>query len=162
MSWRHAEKCDSRSTATRHLPRHSYTHTQWIHLLKTLLSKFHLVQVKLQAARHKYTVLTPGGWTSGLCGCVEHQDENDEIFRKEQEKQLQKPTEKDQRRGQYFRFNVEFEGREPRLDDPTRMQELKDIAGQNVNHSSSKQLDHLARCVIAELFYFELEGVPRK
>jgi hypothetical protein len=64
------------------------------------------------------------------------------------------------RRGGYFRFNVEFSGREPRLDDPSKMPEMKILAQEVILHS--KQLDQLARCIIAELFVFELENVPRK
>jgi len=64
------------------------------------------------------------------------------------------------RRRQFFRFNVEFVGREPRLDDLSKISEMKNFAQDVVHHS--KQLDHLARCMIAELFLFELESVPRK
>lgn len=66
------------------------------------------------------------------------------------------------RQGQYFRLNVEFRGQEPRLDDPTKMPEMKLLAHELILHS--KQLDRLARCIVAELFIFELEleTIPRK
>lgn len=61
---------------------------------------------------------------------------------------------------QYFRFNVEFNGPEPALDDTTKMQELKVAARSAIQ--GSKELARLARCVIAELFVFELECQPLK
>ncbi|KFY02563.1 hypothetical protein O988_02062 [Pseudogymnoascus sp. VKM F-3808] len=69
-----------------------------------------------------------------------------------------------QRRGgrnnKYFRFDVEFDGPEPQLDDTSRMQELKAAARSAME--GSKQLDRLARCIIAELFFFELDSLPVK
>ena len=59
---------------------------------------------------------------------------------------------------QYFRFDIEFNGPEPALDDTTKMQELKAAARSAIQ--GSKELDRLARCVVAELFVFELEGKP--
>jgi hypothetical protein len=64
------------------------------------------------------------------------------------------------RKEQYFRFDMEFDGPEPALDDTTKMQELKAAARSAVQ--GSKELDRLARCVVAELFVFELEGKPLK
>ncbi|TGO90888.1 hypothetical protein BPOR_0047g00110 [Botrytis porri] len=63
-------------------------------------------------------------------------------------------------REQYFRFDIEFDHPEPELDDTTRIQEVKEHARSTI--CESKELDHLARCVIAELFLFELNDVPRK
>jgi hypothetical protein len=69
---------------------------------------------------------------------------------------------KKSKRGDYFRFNVEFSGREPRLDDPSKMAEMKMLAREAMLYS--KQLDCLVHCIIAELFVFELEleCIPRK
>jgi len=55
----------------------------------------------------------------------------------------------------YFRFNVEFDGREPSLDDTTKMQQLRDYARWAI--SESLEEDRLVRCVFAECFMFELE-----
>ena len=66
------------------------------------------------------------------------------------------------RRGEYFRFNFDFRGRAPRLDDSSKIPEMKIHAREAILHS--KQLDRLAHCIIAELFVFELEleSIPRK
>lgn len=61
---------------------------------------------------------------------------------------------------QYFRFDIEFQGAEPGLADTTKMQELKAAARAAIY--GSKELDRLARCVVAELFIFELESEPWK
>ncbi|EDN92146.1 hypothetical protein SS1G_08008 [Sclerotinia sclerotiorum 1980 UF-70] len=63
-------------------------------------------------------------------------------------------------REQYFRFDIEFDHPEPELDDTTRMQEVKERARSAIYES--KELDHLARCVVAELFLFELDSIPKK
>ncbi|CCD42661.1 similar to patatin-like phospholipase [Botrytis cinerea T4] len=63
-------------------------------------------------------------------------------------------------REQYFRFDIEFDHPEPELDDTTRMQEVKERARSAI--CGSKDIDQLARCVIAELFLFELDSVPKK
>jgi hypothetical protein len=64
------------------------------------------------------------------------------------------------RREQYFRFDVEFNGPEPELDDTTKLEELKDIARAAI--ASSKELDRLARCIVSELFIFELVDKPQR
>ncbi|RDL30200.1 uncharacterized protein BP5553_10478 [Venustampulla echinocandica] len=56
---------------------------------------------------------------------------------------------------QYFRFDIEFDGPEPALDDTTKIQELKAAARSAIH--GSEELDRLARCVVAELFVFELD-----
>lgn len=63
-------------------------------------------------------------------------------------------------REQYFRFDIEFDHPEPELDDTTRMQEVKEHARSTIYNS--KELDRLARCIVAELFLFELDSVPKK
>ncbi|KFY32520.1 hypothetical protein V493_00121 [Pseudogymnoascus sp. VKM F-4281 (FW-2241)] len=68
-----------------------------------------------------------------------------------------------QRRGskdKYFRFDEEFDGPEPQLDDTSKMQELKAAARSSIE--GSVQHDRLARCIIAELFFFELDFLPVK
>jgi hypothetical protein len=96
-----------------------------------------------------------------LWSSIDGQENGDASYREELDglKEDLKTGEK-RRRGQYFRFNVEFEGREPRLDDPSKMPQMKILAQEVVLHS--KQLDRLAYCIIAEIFLFELESVPRK
>lgn len=64
------------------------------------------------------------------------------------------------RKEQYFRFDIEFTGPEPALDDTTRMQELKSAARTALR--GSQALKRLARCIVAELFLFELEYRPYK
>jgi hypothetical protein len=64
------------------------------------------------------------------------------------------------RKEQYFRLDFEFDDPEPALDDVTRMQEVKAAARSAVY--GSKELGRLARCVVAELFIFELEPGFRK
>jgi len=61
--------------------------------------------------------------------------------------------------GRYFRFDIEFDGREPSLDNINQMEGLKLRA--QAEHSKSKELDNLARCVVASLFYFEFESTPQ-
>ncbi|KAH0566424.1 hypothetical protein GP486_000172 [Trichoglossum hirsutum] len=58
----------------------------------------------------------------------------------------------------HFRLDVEFDGRAPALDDITKIENLKAIARREF--SQSKDLDNLARCAVASLFYFELESSP--
>ncbi|TVY85512.1 Calcium-independent phospholipase A2-gamma [Lachnellula suecica] len=106
-------------------------------------------------------------WAIRLCralwSSMGGHEENEHDLRDQESFRLQRnPTKPHSRRGEYFRFNVEFGGQGPRLDDVSRMKELKALAEESIEHSNPKQLDHLARCIIAELFYFELESVPRK
>ena len=104
-------------------------------------------------------------WFFRLCralwSSIGSQENSDAFHRKELdglEEDLK--TGRKGRRGRYFRFNVEFNGRVPRLDDPSKIPEMKILAREVILHS--KQLDQLAHCIIAELFVFELESVPRK
>jgi hypothetical protein len=60
----------------------------------------------------------------------------------------------------YFRFNIEFDGPEPSLDDVSKMQELKESVRRAI--AGSTELDRLARRMIAELFVFELDSTPIK
>jgi hypothetical protein len=64
------------------------------------------------------------------------------------------------RKEPYFRFDVEYDGYEPRLDDTTKMQQLKDYARWTI--SNSPQADRLVRCIFAECFLFELESEPKR
>ena len=64
------------------------------------------------------------------------------------------------RRGEYFRFSLEFHSRQPRLDDSSKVPEIKTLAQEAT--IGSEQIDRLAHCLIAELFVFELDSVPRK
>lgn len=97
--------------------------------------------------------------TRALFSSMNAQEASDAIHHKE----LRRPDSSDgRRRGEYFRFNIDFAGREPRLDDVSKMRELKDLARDSILNSNAKQLDRLARCIIAEYFVFELEAVPRR
>ena len=64
------------------------------------------------------------------------------------------------RREQYFRFDSEFDGPEPALDDTTKMCELK-AAAQAAIHKS-KDIDRAASCAVGQYFVFELESQERK
>lgn len=88
---------------------------------------------------------------------IDSQESSDEICRKEAnrfEKELKMGVKR--RRGEYFRFNIEFQGHQPRLDDSSKMPKMKALAQEEVVLQSS-QLDQLAHCLIAESFVFELE-----
>ncbi|KAH6704320.1 patatin-like phospholipase-like protein [Leptodontidium sp. MPI-SDFR-AT-0119] len=96
-----------------------------------------------------------------LWSAIDGHENGDAIRRMEARNQEDEhKTGKRRRRGEYFRFNVEFPGRQPRLDDSSKMSEMKSLAQEAMLHS--KQLNRLSHCVIAELFVFELESVPRK
>ncbi|KAF4630856.1 hypothetical protein G7Y89_g7277 [Cudoniella acicularis] len=94
---------------------------------------------------------------------VDSQEDSDSFYRKELDglKEDLKVRRK-RRRGEYFRFNVEFNGREPRLDDLNKIPGIKILAREVMLHS--KQLDRLAYYIITELFVFELdpETIPRR
>ncbi|KAI9767636.1 MAG: hypothetical protein M1840_005507 [Geoglossum simile] len=60
----------------------------------------------------------------------------------------------------YHRLDIEFDGPEPRLDDTNSMPDLKSKA--QADRSLSKVIDNIARCVIASLFYFELDSIPER
>jgi hypothetical protein len=64
------------------------------------------------------------------------------------------------KKGEYFRFDIEFKEKEPSLDDTSKMRELSAYARAAIYKSI--ELDRLAQCMIAELFFFELDSVPRK
>lgn len=107
-------------------------------------------------------------WFFRLCRALwfsmDGQESSNAICRKEtnsHDKELKMGTTR--RRGEYFRFNMDFQGRQPRLDDSSKMPKMKALAQQEVLLQSN-QLDQLARCLIAESFVFELEldSIPRK
>jgi hypothetical protein len=60
----------------------------------------------------------------------------------------------------YHRLNIQFDGDEPRLDDAQSIPLLKTIAEKD--ESVSDSIENIARCVIASLFYFELDSIPRR
>ena len=60
----------------------------------------------------------------------------------------------------YHRLNVQFEGDEPRLDD---IQSIPDIKSKvQDDQLVCKTIDNIARCMVASLFYFELDSMPRR
>jgi hypothetical protein len=63
-------------------------------------------------------------------------------------------------KGRYFRFDTEFDSREPSLDDTSKMQEL--AAKTREQFRKSAEVDVVARCIIASYFHFELESKPKK
>lgn len=58
----------------------------------------------------------------------------------------------------YHRLDLEFDGEEPRLDDTQSMPELK--AKTLSDPALLKGVESVARCLVASLFYFELESMP--
>lgn len=64
------------------------------------------------------------------------------------------------RREQYFRFDSEFDGPEPALDDTTKTRELKAAARAAI--CISKDVDRAASCVVGQFFVFELESEERR
>ncbi|KAI9855647.1 MAG: hypothetical protein M1813_009693 [Trichoglossum hirsutum] len=60
----------------------------------------------------------------------------------------------------YHRLDIEFDGAEPGLDDTRSIPELKLKA--QADRSLSKIIDNIAHCVIASLFYFELDSIPER
>jgi hypothetical protein len=60
----------------------------------------------------------------------------------------------------YFRFDVEFDGYEPSLDDTTKMKQLRDYTRWAI--SKSPEEDRLVRCMFAKCFLFELESDSKR
>ncbi|KAH7111354.1 hypothetical protein B0J11DRAFT_598877 [Dendryphion nanum] len=58
----------------------------------------------------------------------------------------------------YHRLNVIFDGEEPQLDDIMSIPGLKSKVQED--SSTSNAIDHVSRCLIASLFYFELDSNP--
>jgi len=58
------------------------------------------------------------------------------------------------------RLSVEFDGTEPRLDDARRIPEL--ISKVQNDNSLSGPIDRVIRCLVASVFYFELDSLPEK
>ncbi|KAH7108826.1 phospholipase, partial [Dendryphion nanum] len=60
----------------------------------------------------------------------------------------------------YHRLNVKFDGEEPQLDDIMSIPILESKA--QGDGSISNAIDRVARCIIASLFYFELDSKPER
>lgn len=56
-----------------------------------------------------------------------------------------------------LRFDVEFDGKEPRLDQVDRMEEMEALAKQAFK---SEEVERLAYALISSLFHFEIESTP--
>ncbi|KFY17790.1 hypothetical protein V492_00388 [Pseudogymnoascus sp. VKM F-4246] len=106
-------------------------------------------------------------WFFRLCrvlwSSMDGQESSDAVYKKEANSVEDLTTITNKRRGEYFRFNMEFRSQQPRLDDSSKIPEMKALAQGEVALQLS-QLDQLAHCLIAEFFVFELEleSVPRK
>lgn len=62
------------------------------------------------------------------------------------------------RKGDYFRYDISWEGNEPALDSTAQMEEIKSAARSYIlNHPS---LQRLIGRILAGLFYFELKALP--
>ncbi|CAK7237038.1 hypothetical protein SBRCBS47491_009841 [Sporothrix bragantina] len=60
----------------------------------------------------------------------------------------------------YHRLDVQFDGDEPRLDDAASMSEIMAVAQNDATCSDA--IDDVARSIVASLFYFELDSIPRR
>jgi hypothetical protein len=60
----------------------------------------------------------------------------------------------------YHRLDVEFDHAEPRLDDARSIPELGSKV--QADHSISKAIDGIVRCMVASLFCFELDSIPER
>lgn len=60
----------------------------------------------------------------------------------------------------YHRLNIQFQDKEPRLDDTESIQSLKKIANDDL--SISNEVSNIAQCLVASLFYFQLDGMPER
>lgn len=60
----------------------------------------------------------------------------------------------------YHRLDVQFDGDLPRLDDFRSIPELQ-VRGER-DQSISGKIERIARCLVASLFYFELDAVPQR
>lgn len=58
----------------------------------------------------------------------------------------------------YHRLSIGFESSEPKLDDSTIIPDL--IAKVETDKSLSESIDDVAHCLVASLFYFELDSLP--
>ncbi|OCK74562.1 FabD/lysophospholipase-like protein [Lepidopterella palustris CBS 459.81] len=63
-------------------------------------------------------------------------------------------------RAQYFRFDAEFEGAEPALDNVSRMEEV--AAKVRMQLTDAPEIEAAAQCLTATRFFFELESMPIK
>jgi hypothetical protein len=63
-------------------------------------------------------------------------------------------------RAKHFRFDVEFEGAEPALDDISKMEEI--AARVRIQLRDAPEIEAAAQCLTATRFYFELESIPIK
>jgi len=82
------------------------------------------------------------------------------IWEKCQDKQIREAIQTRPAPKWYHRINLKFDGMEPRLDDTSSMVELKSKAEND--QSVSELIDNAARCVMASLFYFELDSIPQR
>lgn len=60
--------------------------------------------------------------------------------------------------GEFFRFDVEYNGPAPSLDNVTDLDEMEQLAEECI--MASPALDRLALCIRAQHFYFELDAEP--
>lgn len=60
----------------------------------------------------------------------------------------------------YFRLELTFDGPEPKLDDVKAMPKIKDMV--RADKDLSQVLDEISKCIIASLFYFELDSIPEQ
>lgn len=68
-------------------------------------------------------------------------------------------TQQNQEDCEFFRFDIEFEDNQPGLDSVENIESLGRTARESI--VGSRELKRLAYCIRAQLFYFELDGLPK-
>lgn len=92
---------------------------------------------------------------------IDGEENSDNIHRREIRAQMEeKKTGRKKRWGEFFRFNVDFLGRQPRLDEAEKMAEMSRITLNSMRQSTD--LVRLSECLRAQYFVFELEDVPKR
>ncbi|KAB5514941.1 patatin-like phospholipase-like protein [Coniochaeta sp. 2T2.1] len=60
----------------------------------------------------------------------------------------------------YFRLDITFDGPEPKLDDVKMIPKIKDMV--RTDKDLSQAIDEISECIVASLFYFELDSIPKQ
>ncbi|OBT60276.1 hypothetical protein VE03_10316 [Pseudogymnoascus sp. 23342-1-I1] len=90
-----------------------------------------------------------------LLSAINSEEKSNEMHQRELKCARKSQAGEISRHGEYFRFDVTFDGEEPELDDVSKMPELKALASDAIQPSS---LTRLANCLVANLFVFELDS----
>ncbi|CZR65314.1 related to calcium-independent phospholipase A2 [Phialocephala subalpina] len=92
---------------------------------------------------------------------MDSQEASDAIRTKERDNlRSELKTGEKKRRGEYFRFNLRFDGKGPSLDDTSKISDMKIMARESMLQSG--EVIRLAQSLVSKLFVFELREVGRK